>query len=520
MAMVPVWLYGTEALPFFTRLHQDKFVAGLVLVPAMLAWAAAAATDEDETLRPLVALALAALACAVVHGLMLAVGLIGVGTVVSAALAGASAGGRRRLAAVVSVGAIAALYPAWQAFEVGRWFAAEGISMAATDNPVVRAHLALGRLWAPQSAAYVVRPSAVFGPVAVLAVPALWGLWRRRAQRRERMLLLLAVVPCLLVFVPGLAAAVGRLLVPWMLYRVAWLVPVPLLLAVSVDTLWGRRAYGPGVLAALLALATAAASAQTGIARWRRNMQPHPVERERAPSGSTLRLYEALRQRREPGPVLAPPGVAHLLPALGAHSVVASTERATLVFSGDEAEAYRRLADRARFYSPRSSAAEREAIARRYGVRLVVFERRLIPEGGERAWLATASPEAFVRWVEGGGLATPFATREALLAAIPPGWSVVWESPDYFLVATGVASAASQPRQNAGGWTAAFSLTGFDPPPEGEVLASASAYPGAVYRFEPVPATLATPHGIAWTSGGRLWYDGPQAVTIDVDLER
>ena len=518
--MIPVWLCGTEAFPFFTRLHQDKFVAGLVLVPAMVAWAGGCVVERTNTTSPLL-FAAAALACASVHGLMFAIGLIGAGIVVVSAM-GTSAVRDGRVITLGVIASAVALYPAWQALEVGRWFAAEGISLAAADNPVVRAHLALGRLWMPQSPAYVVRPSAVFGPVALFALPALRCLWRGRKQAVERALLALAVVPCVLVFVPFVAAAVGWLLVPWMLYRVAWLVPVPLLLSVTVAGCARGSTRWRSVLAGVAALAVLFVSARTGVARLRRDMQPHPVERERAPSGSTLRLYEALSRRPEAGSVLAPPGLAHLLPAMSGRPVVASTERATLVFSGDEVDAYRRLADRARFYSRTTTATERERIVRRYGVRLVVFRRRLIVRGSETDWLATSSPEALADWVDHGGMETPFARRDLLDHLIPETWSVVWENADFFLVVTDAGEAPDPPAAAERGlpWTAAFPVTGFDERPEGEPLASAVAYPGAIYDFEPVPATLATPHGIAWTAGGRLWHDGPAEVQLRVHLEQ
>ena len=75
LLLVPVWLYGTEALPFFKRLYQDKFVAGLALAPATLAlsWIY---LRRPSSLAALLLFA-CALATACVHGLVYALTCLG-----------------------------------------------------------------------------------------------------------------------------------------------------------------------------------------------------------------------------------------------------------------------------------------------------------------------------------------------------------------------------------------------------------------------------------------------------------
>ncbi|RMD83320.1 MAG: hypothetical protein D6815_06895 [Candidatus Dadabacteria bacterium] len=518
--LLPAWLWGTEALPFFTRLHQDKFVAGLALVPAMLA--AAAACLDGRRRSDFVAFALLAGATMQVHGLVFAIAVLGAVLIA----VGYSASGRfpsRSRAVAVTLGLLAVV-PAWQAREVGRWFAREGISLAAPDNPVVRAHLALGRLLWPDRFYYVVNPAAVFGPVALLALPALVYLVRQH-QRQARALVALSLAPCAILFVPGLAAMAGSVLVPWMLYRVGWLVPVPLLLGVSASRACAvRRPYARAAVAAL-AFGIALTAGNTGMDRFRREMQPHPGRLEKFPVGVSRRIYDALRERRETGLVLAPPGISRLVPALSGKPVVASSERATLVFAGDELEAYRRLRDRAAFFSRRTTPAERAEIAARYGVGLIVLRRHLLDRSSERAWLRAGSAAAVDAWKRHGRMPTAFARREDLEFLLPRGWPVVVEDEDFFIVATPRALARAQggfgPEQGQAGrgWLAAFLVDQKRAAaPRGELLASAVGYPGAIFRFDPAPATLATPHGVVWTSGGRLWLDGPPEVTVAVEL--
>lgn len=131
--VTPLWLYGTESLPYFTRVHQDKFVAGLVLLPMLLS----AALDylSLPTPRRLVAVACHALAVCSVHSLVFVIGALGVALAAIVAERGVrerrgwytvrtegppGIGDLVRLAVVCAV--VAAL-PAWQALRLRGWFA-------------------------------------------------------------------------------------------------------------------------------------------------------------------------------------------------------------------------------------------------------------------------------------------------------------------------------------------------------------------------------------------------------------
>ena len=134
-------------------------------------------------------------------------------------------------------------------------------------------HLALGRLLWPDSPFSVVNPAAVFGSVSLVALGGLIVAVRNRRESDARYLLGLTVIPMLIVFTPLVSGLAGRILVPWMLYRVAWLVPVPMLigyLLAKILQLSVRRpvaATACGLAAALLLTATVVPTASARFAR-------------------------------------------------------------------------------------------------------------------------------------------------------------------------------------------------------------------------------------------------------------
>ncbi|MFQ5477082.1 MAG: tetratricopeptide repeat protein [Candidatus Binatia bacterium] len=521
----PLWLYGTESLPFFTRLYQDKFVAGLVLMPALLACCALYLRRP----RPLVLLLV--LSCAVatvsVHGLIYAVSLVGVGALFLAYLAG-----RRRsvldrsLIALLLATGLPLLYPLWQGLTLGGIFDAQGIGVSQVDNPVVRAHWALGRLFWPDRWYSVVNPAAVFGPPALLLLPSTVLLWRDRRRIESATLLSLVLVPCVLIFVPGVSAAVGRLLVPWMLYRLGWLVPVPLLMALlfvpARRVVWDWRRVGSILV---LALVSVGLSVPTAADRLRRGMRKHPYERSRRPEGHALSTFRYLASTPRRGPVLAPYGFSELLPAMSGRPVVAFSERGTVVFSRNEAEAYRRLADRAEFFSSRSSAERRAAIAERYGVSHAVFRRRFVPAGEAQDWLSLGTAKGFLLsrdWLPWS------ASRLALAEALPGGWTVVFENSEFFVVEIpdrvggdrrGGQGARTISRRGSPSWLAPFkpvaaAIEGF---PSG-VVGSLVGGPPLAVELDPVPLSIGKTDIIGWTVGGSRWAERPSEVSMRLDL--
>jgi len=529
--ILPVWLHGTEALPYFTRLHQDKFVAALVLMPVLLS----AALDylERPSARRLVAVACYAVATCSVHSLVFGVGALGVafcGVVSHRAgserrgwytVPRAGAPTRHDLSKLALVGAAVAALPTYQALALRGWFAGGQVAIAVRDNPVVRAHLALDRLIAPDTWYMIVSPAALFGPVGVFCVfGVLAALGRKRAG--DRYLLALTLAPAVLIFVPLVASAVGKLAVPWMLYRIGWLIPQPLLLARALAAVAGHEpGIAGGVRVAAMVLVMISVALPVAADRMRRDLREHPYVRELEPRGTTLDVYRYLRTANERSTVLAPPGFSSLVPALTGRTVVAFSERGTLVFARDEQDAYGRIRDRATFFSCAADASTREQIVRKYGVDHVVFRRRYVTAGDERAWLDRANAEGLLMSADPSVPIECSATETALEAALPPDWRVVHGNADYFVVAVNDARGTAPLEDDSfgGDWASPFNLSPREPVARGDVLASVTGFPGGRVHLVPPPVAFGASEELAWSGGGALWDDGPFEVAIELTMD-
>lgn len=562
---VPLWLWGTEEIPFFARAYQDKLVAGFALAPLLLAVVVDAVEEARARRRRGAWIAVAAVATATVsvHSLVYTMAVLASLLVVLAHHgrgSGAWLRSRPGIALLAALGA-PALYPLGQALALAVVFGAQGIGLTQIDNPVVRAHLALGRiLWSGSaleaadrvSPWWIVHPGAVFGPIAVVAAAGLVLAWKQRERTEARVLMLLTVVPCLLLFTPGLAGLAGRLWVPWMLYRLGWLVPVAALLGFAVGEGWRRRGKARAVSLALAAAALLIA-AGSGADRLRRDMAEHPGPPSHAPRGSTLEVYRFLggaepsradAAGRPPATVLAPPGLAELVPALSGRPVVAFTERGTLVFALDEKGAYARLRDRGRFFSSDADPAERSAVADRYGARWAVLPRGLVAGGSEERWIRRFGAESLLaaRTADREG-ALWSSHRQGLVNGLGPGWRVVLENPDWFVVERDPAAAAADHAAageagdgaetrgtGAGGagdpmpaWLSVLQARpteADDPEPQawGEVLASVATSPGARASFAPPPQLLTPVAQPIWIGGAEPWEDVPAEASLTLDI--
>ncbi len=531
---IPCWLLATEAIPYFTRLHQDKFVVALVLVPVMLS--AALAYLRGRRPLDLILLAVAAAAACSVHSLVYSIGLLGV-LVCAAALLGRGlldAGNGARAAAVrlTTASALPLLYPLSQAWLLSARLDAQGVSLAAPDNPVVRAHLWLGRLAGADGFFYVVDPRAVFGPFVVVAVVGLLVACskRRRAEPSSKVLVGLTLLPLALACVPGLAALTGTLMLPWMLYRLLWLVPVAALAGLAFDRAFAleprRRS---GVAVAVLVAVTLVAVVPTTEARYQRGMQARGSERPHHPRGTTLEVLGFLADSPERGPVLAPAGLSEVIPALAARPVVAMSERATLVFSSDETGAYRRVYDRAQFFSSTATRAERARVAARYGVRQAVFRSNWVTQGSEvRLMSRFAVPGVLLSAADRDWSADP----ARLLPALPEGSRTLLRNADFILVEWPELERPELERPElerpvpASGvdWVAAVGVD-LDEGPGGaggsrELLGSTAGWPGIDLYLEPRPLSLGTSPKLIWMRGLASWDDGPTEARIRLELAR
>ncbi len=549
VAMSAAWIWGTDALPLFVRGYQDKLVAAFVLAPVLIAVVLDSSLREDEyemepTDRRPAALAVAcvALATVSVHSLVYTMAMFVCAVAVLARLGVETPAWLRRNPAVAVALGAAALYPLAQALILSSTFGEQGISLATRDNPVVRAHLSLNRLVGDVGPGWIVHPGAAFGPVSLFVVVGLVMAWRRRRyDDSARMLLATTVVPALLLFVPGIAALAGKLWVPWMLYRLGWLVPVAPMLGYAavflvVEARRRERPIAAGIFVASIVLVAAATAGD----RLRRDMHEHPAPPPGAPTAAALRVYEFLASQPGRSAVLAPPNFSELVPAISGKPVVAFSERGTLVFSTGERGAYERLRDRATFFARTTSLIERDRIAHHYGVRWAVLPRTLVSSSNERAWMVRFGPEAFAaaRAADADSEArcamgapgcsgtwwsrTPASARAGLTGA----WSIVLETRDYFVAElepgreNALPRAEPPPEGDASSlpWLRPFALTApEDMPGPAGILASAAGAPGAVVSYD-VPPRFVQPAPLPiWLEGPSPWEDVPADVTITLD---
>ena len=557
------WWWGTEALPLFVRGYQDKLVAGFVLGPVLMALLVRASrpSAESEVRRLPLAVALAALATVSVHSLVYTMAAFVGALLVLSNLGRDFPAWLRRHAVVPAALAVAALYPLGQAWVLAHTFGDQGVTLAAADNPVVRAHLALNRMVGTEGPAWVVDPSAVFGSVALLLVPALAMAWRRRREDAARSMLVATLLPCALLFVPGLAGIAGRVWVPWMLYRLAWVLPVvPLVAWFLLEA--GRSRSHPRVarfVASAMALAAMLLVLDTAADRLRRDLRDHPGQGTGEPSASAALAYSYLAAQPGRGAVLAAPNFSELVPARSGKPVVAFSERGTLVFSMDEEAAYARLRDRAEFFSSGLSAERRTALAARYGVRWAVVPRRQVASGSEDAWLLRYGAEALLAAqqadrgsCDAGDCAAWWGrTRASLGSALGPAWSVVLETRDHFVVerrdgsggsrdaevyardpAVGgesvrsAGSAAGSTADEPPAWTRPFApLDSADAAgsharagSRSAVLGSAVGSPGATVSYDVPPRFVLPSVAPVWVEGPAAWEDAPSEVELALDL--
>lgn len=548
LAMTVAWVWGTEAIPLFVRGYQDKLVAAFVVAPVLLAFVLRAATAGRGSA---LAVAAAALACVSVHSLIFTMSAF------VCVLTLAAIHGRELLIwsrehkAVIAGLCLPALYPLGQALALAVKFGDQGISLATRGNPVVRAHLSLNRLIADATSAWIVDPVAVFGSVALVAVLALVAVWKDRRSPLARVLLVTTLVPCAILFVPGLAGIAGKLWVPWMLYRLGWMIPVAPLLAYAALAPIGlsdspdlaRPSTAHRVFSISLAALVFLLACSSGGDRLRRDMGAHPGQPYGAPQAGAAAVYAYLAAQPGREAVMALPSFAERIPALSGKPVVAFPERGTLVFSTRESRAYERMRERAEFFSAATSMERRNEIAAKYGVRWAVLPRRLVSVATEQPWLRRFSVKGLLAALAADEAAASTelpcgpnvcptwwsASSEGVRARLGDSWNLVLENRDYFVVEQltrdAVAKATHDPAtggasENPSPWLQPFTLSAPESSPRNsQMLASIVGAPGALVSYSLPPRFVAATVVPVWVEGPMAWEDAPAEVEVSLDME-
>ncbi len=222
---------------FFNRVGEDKFIAYLILFPICLSML----IDYLRTRRRAAVLFPAAFGLALM-GLGLSHALVYLTLLICAAgliawqmICGGGARPTRLALAGVALGAAAA--PAgWFGMKAATrsFMAIDPIRLLREfpDHPVVRSHIRMDRLIDFEPGGPIVNPGLLADP---LLLTALLGLGLAYLHRRTLWggFVLACAVPALVVsFVPFIAPAYGGFVLPWMVYRALWGMPMGFMLAV------------------------------------------------------------------------------------------------------------------------------------------------------------------------------------------------------------------------------------------------------------------------------------------------
>lgn len=328
------WTSGSM-FPALTRLPEDKLVAAVILAPVLWALVVdAARPDRGSGLSAsAIPIGAAAICLASTHPLVFGISLL---TVAPALLL---AKPRVAVTLALCLALTATLPLALGITALGH--VAEGESLTAADHPVGRIHLARDRV-REIGEDIQVSPQMLTRPLTAIAIVA--GLALALRDRRARVLLALPTALALGVcFVPALASAAARVVGPWMVYRFLWAIPFVQLLALVVDfaARWTRIG-----IALPLAAAAVLAAPHIGDAI-RRQSGPSRMSLATPTDGPLAALAVALRALPRGSVIAAAPELSERIPGLSGHSVLAASDRATVVFSETREAAERRLQSRA-----------------------------------------------------------------------------------------------------------------------------------------------------------------------------
>ena len=366
--------FSPERYAFFARIVEDKTAALVLIAPVALSLGIdALGSGAQPRPRDLVRFVLALIATALSHAIVYFVACLTL-----AVYAAASVVARRcspaNAAAALTICALVAIAPA----TLGVRARSDVLTVedpqthaltAQPTDPIVRAHLRMERLRDIGTGGPIVEPALLVDPLLLVALlglaPALcarrapWG-----AYASATTLVFLA-----LAYLPFLAPAFGRLVVPWMAYRALWGVPFGLLLGGLVLALLARARATP------LAVAVIVAVAALGAARlpWQR-ISANPQRSGLTPDAETRAVLAAIAETRPGAKLAAAPGLAELIPAYTGRPVLAFSDRGTAALAGSRRMAEERLVANAVIVGLRGTERElRAALIAAHGVTHVVY---------------------------------------------------------------------------------------------------------------------------------------------------
>jgi hypothetical protein len=395
--------FSPERYAFFARIVEDKTAALVLIAPVALALGVrllgADAGPYGPRAADLARLAAALFATALTHAIVYFIVCLTLAAYAAARVA-MRAASLRVAGAVLAACAVVAVVPAAlglrarhdvlaieAAVPVPNSPAASAIapervvdpeltSTEATD-PIVRAHARMQRLRTIGAGGPIVEPALLADPVLLLALLGLIAAVGERRRPWGAYAVASSVVFLALAFVPFVAPAFGRLVVPWMAYRALWGVPFGLLLG---GLAWSLAARAAGRASARVARSSAIAAilalAVVGAVRlpWSRAaLAPSPPRLARgADAGAILGAIASLDTGAR---IAAAPGLAEIIPANTGRTVLAFSDRGTIAFAGSRRDAEARLVANAMIVGLHGAARrERRALLVRHAVTHVVYD--------------------------------------------------------------------------------------------------------------------------------------------------
>jgi len=375
--------FSPDRYPFFGRLAEDKTIALLVLAPVALGLFAdlLGARTRDRT-RIAVALLLALVATASSHVLVYLLVAIALASCAAATVTWVDRAAWKPAAAVVAMLVVVGAAPGLSGFAARRQVVAEPApraSMAAAPaHPVVRSHLRMQRLHEVSAGGPIVDPRLIAEPLLVLSLLGIVLAAFARRTIAGAFVLAMSLPMLALAFVPWLSPLWGRLVLPWMAYRALWGVPFGLALGTVLVTATrvlrppAASARGPAIVLTICVLALA----------WNRL----PLERLAGgdgdrpgllPDAATVELLDEIARLPAGIRVAAAPALAELIPAYSGRTILAFSDRGSVVFAGSRAVAERRMQANAALIGLHGGSARlRNRLVGRYDVTHTVYEGR------------------------------------------------------------------------------------------------------------------------------------------------
>jgi tetratricopeptide (TPR) repeat protein len=247
MGLISIYMLGTLNVEgmgndLITRIIQDKFFGWFVMLPVQLVLMHWYLQSRDG--RCLLGFVIGSFGIAVLHPISLAILLILSASLGLAYLIVKPTGHTWRSTVIIGLALLGCLIiPVIQYLRYVGYFPIEEVGLrealeyARTNMAVFR-----DRLWLLESDHYILHPSIILTPVLLLGFLGLIPNWRWKRERLFTIFIACSlVIMTILYYFPPLAQLVGRFVTPYLLWRLAWPLPVFAILSIGLFLIHGSE---------------------------------------------------------------------------------------------------------------------------------------------------------------------------------------------------------------------------------------------------------------------------------------